>query len=356
MLRVAISSPYFPPHIGGVEEHVKNLSDHLRRLGYKVTVISSVGADITVPCIKIPYSPIPIRFPNLKADLYHSHIPSPFFALKMKEIAERESKPHVITYHNDVVVPSKVNGYYVPKLLGKGIERINESLVCKLLEKANLIIATTKSYAESSPILSKFMEKVRIVPNGVDLTEFEPGIDAGRRESAVLYVGRLVAYKGVSTLIKAMADVQKEMDAKLVIVGEGEDSKRFERLAEKLNVNASFTGRLPKNEVVGWMRRARVLVLPSFSRLEAFGIVLLEAMACSTPVISANIPGPSEVALHGGLTFSDVSELSEKLKEILINDKLATKLGNAGRKAVEEKFNWGVIVREIEKIYAKVVS
>lgn len=356
MLKIAISTPYFPPHIGGVEEHVKNLSDKLRERGYGVAVISSIGADMTVPCIKIPYSPIPITFPHIKADIYHSHVPSPFFASKLDKVAKKEMRPHVITYHNDVIVPSKVNGYSVPRFIGRSVEKINDSIITRLLDKVDLIVATTKSYAETSPILSRFMEKVKIVPNAVDPDEFKPGIDAGQRDPLVLYVGRLVAYKGVSTLIKAMAEVQKEIDAKLVIVGDGEDRKGFEKIAKKLNVNAIFTGRVPKKEVVGWMQRARVLVLPSFSRLEAFGIVLLEAMACSTPVLGASTPGVAEVASHGGFNFKDTSELVERIKELLNNDQLATKLGKMGRKAVEEKFNWNAVISEIEKIYFELAN
>ncbi|MEM2717023.1 MAG: glycosyltransferase family 4 protein [Archaeoglobaceae archaeon] len=356
MLKIAISTPYFPPHIGGVEEHVKNLMEKLKERGYKINVISSIGSDITVPCIKIPYSPIPITFPHIKADLYHSHVPSPFFASKLDKVAKKERKPHVITYHNDVIVPSKVNGYGIPRFLGRAVEKINDSIVNRLLDRVDLIIATTRSYAETSPILSKFIDKVKVVPNAVDPNEFKPGIDAGQREPVVLYVGRLVAYKGVSTLIKAMAEVQKEVDAKLVIVGDGEDKKRFEKLAEKLNVKAVFTGRVPKKDVVYWMQKARVLVLPSFSRLEAFGIVLLEAMACSTPVLGANTPGVAEVASYGGFTFKNNSELVEIINELLSNDQLATKLGKMGRKAVEKKFNWNTVVNEIEKIYFELLG
>ncbi len=356
-MKIAIATPYYPPHIGGIEIHAKNLVENLRERGHEVTVLSSSsGSDLVVRSLKIPYSPIPLSFPKIKSQIYHSHVPSPFFARKMDEIAEREGKPHVITYHNDVIVPSRVDGWVIPRFIGSGIERVNEFIVNKLLEKADVIIATTKSYAESSPVLSKFMEKVKIVPNGVDVSEFRPGKNAGEREPIVLYVGRLVAYKGVATLIKAMSEVQRELDANLVIVGDGEDRKRFERLTKELNVNATFMGVLSKREVAEWMQRARVLVLPSFSRLEAFGIVLLEAMSCSTPVISANIPGPSEIALHGGMTFNDVSELSEKIKEILTRDQLATRLGRAGRKAVEEKFSWEVVTNKIEKIYNELLS
>ncbi|MCS7131026.1 MAG: glycosyltransferase family 4 protein [Archaeoglobaceae archaeon] len=356
MAIIAMGSPYYPPSIGGIEIHTKNLVTKLRRKGHEVVVVSSIGSDLVPRCLKIPYSPIPISFPKVKAEIYHSHVPSPFFARRFAELSEKERKPHVVTYHNDVILPSRVNGYPIPRFIARLVEKLNDHLVIGALEKAEVIIATTKSYAETSPVLSKFMNKIKIVPNAVDPSEFCPGVDAGKREPLVLYVGRLVAYKGVSTLIKAMAEVQKEMDAKLVVVGDGEDRKAFERLAEKLSVKAVFTGRVPRKEVVEWMQKARVLVLPSYSRLEAFGIALLEAMACSTPVIGANTPGVSEVALQGGFTFNSLQELVEKIKEVLQDDLLATKLGKNGRKAVEEKFNWDFVVERIEKIYFEVLG
>jgi glycosyltransferase involved in cell wall biosynthesis len=134
-------------------------------------------------------------------------------------------------------------------------------------------------------------------------------------------------------------------------VGDGEDRKRFEELAKKLGVNTEFKGRLPDEGVKEWMRRARVLVLPSKSRLEAFGIVLLEAMASKTPVIASRIPGVAEVAEEGGLTFDGEEELSHKLIDVLTNDGLATRLGNKGRKAVEQKYDWGMVLDKIERIY-----
>lgn len=351
-----MATPYYPPHIGGIEIHAKNLAENLRARGHEVVVLSSSGSDLVVRSLKIPYSPIPLSFPKIRAQIYHSHVPSPFFALKMAEIAKKEGRPHVVTYHNDVIVPSKVDGYFLPRFIGKGIEKINESLMDKLLDRVDLIIATTKSYAETSPVLSKFMYKVRIVPNAVDIDEFKPGINAGEREPIVLFVGRLVAYKGVSILIKAMAEVQKEIEAKLVIVGDGADRREFERLAEKLSVNAVFTGRLSKKGVIEWMQRTRVLVLPSFSRLEAFGIVLIEAMACSTPVIAANAPGIAEVALNGGIVFKNASELVDGIMEILTDDRLATNLGRMGRMAVEDNFSWETVTRKIEGIYYELLN
>ncbi len=354
-MKVVMASPYYPPHIGGVEIHTKNLVEGLKHRGHEVITISSIGSDIVVPCVGIPYSPIPLKFPDVNADIYHSHVPSPFFAIRLAELAARYKKPHVVTYHNDVVVPSRVNGYRLPAVFGRKIEGANASFVKPVLEKADMILATTRSYAGTSSILLEFIRKIRIVPNAVNPEKFVPGEIAGEREPTVLYVGRLVEYKGLSLLIKAIADVQKEIKTRLVVVGDGEDRRTFEELALKLGVDAVFTGKIPKKEVVEWMRRARVLVLPSFSRLEAFGIVLLEAMACSTPVMAADIPGVSEVASEGGVTFSDDKELVKKLKLLLTDDRLATKLGKMGRTAVERKFSWKVVLDKIEKIYGELL-
>lgn len=101
------------------------------------------------------------------------------------------------------------------------------------------------------------------------------------------------------------------------------------------------------------MRRARVLVLPSQSRLEAFGIVLLEAMACGTPVIASNMPGVAEVARHGGFVFADEAELTGHLTHLIEDDTLATELGRKGRAAVERDYNWDMVLDKLEALYTR---
>ena len=350
-MKVILTTPYYPPHIGGVEVHVQNLASRLRRRGYDVEVISSTGFDDsvkvrTVPSIPIPYSPIPLRFPRVSGDVYHSHIPSPFFA---REIAKRKLKPHVVTYHNDVVIPEKVDGRRIPAEIGGMIEKINEDITIPILETADVIIATTKSYAKTSPILSRF--DVEIVPNAIDINRYE---FCEEKDDYVVYVGRLVEYKGLPILLEAMKMVQKELPIKLVVVGDGEDRRRFENLAKRLEVKVEFKGRLSERKKIEAIKRARVLVLPSQSRLEAFGIVLLEAMACGTPVIGSNTAGVRDIAREGGLIFYDVEDLAEKILKLATNDKLARSLGKKGRKAVEEKYDWNIVIKKVEQIYLDV--
>jgi glycosyltransferase involved in cell wall biosynthesis len=101
------------------------------------------------------------------------------------------------------------------------------------------------------------------------------------------------------------------------------------------------------------MRTARVLVLPARSRLEAFGIVLLEAMASRTPVVASSNPGVAEVARHGGLVFEDAEELALHLSRLLEDDALATQLGRKGRAAVERDYDWKRVLDKLEALYKR---
>lgn len=349
-MKITQITPYYPPHIGGVEIHVKELSERLSQR-HQVKVVSSCGNDddvtvITVPSINFPYSPIPLTFPKLEADVYHSHVPSPTFAFRA-----RDRHPHIVTYHNDVVLPSKVNGLPIPSFAAASIEWVNEKLVKPVLERAELIIATTGSYAETSTVLEKYLHKVEVVPNAVDVSLFQP---VEEKEPYIIYVGRLVEYKGLGMLIEAMKDVQVNEDLELVVVGDGEDRKRFEAMAGKLRIKARFTGRAGLEELRNLISHAEILVLPSFTRLEAFGIVLLEAMACKTPVLAYDTPGVSEVAKNGGFVFSSTSELVQLILELHANEKLRRVLGEKGRKAVEEKYSWDVVMDRIEALYGEI--
>jgi glycosyltransferase involved in cell wall biosynthesis len=343
-------SPYFPPHLGGVEHHVKELSEGLAGRGHSVHVASSCGSwgrDFThIPSIDLLYAPLPLHLPKIAADIYHSHIPSPLFAFAL-----RKSSPHVVTYHNDVVIPARLNGKCLPRRLGKSLEWVNHRLVKAILDKAEIVVATTKSYAETSPILQDYLHKIRIVPNAVDSSIFPHD---RQKEGYVLYVGRLVNYKGIKSLLMAMSMVQKRTDLGLVLAGDGYDRRSLQDLAIRLGVKATFTGRLERARLIDLMSRAEMLVLPTASRLEAFGIVLLEAMACEVPVLAFDTPGVSEVAVQGGRIFTGTSDLTRNIMELHENEPLRSSLGRRGRHAVQEKYSWKSALDKIESVYQEV--
>lgn len=349
-MKILQVSPYFPPHLGGVEYHVKELSKGLAGRGHAVHVASSCGSwekDFTrIPSIDLFYAPLPLRLPKIAADIYHSHIPSPLFAFML-----RKASPHVVTYHNDVVVPSRLNGHRLPHRFGKSLEWVNRRLVKPILDEAEIVVATTKSYAETSPVLRDYLYKIRIVPNAVDSSAF---LHDRQKKGYVLYVGRLVNYKGIESLLEAMSMVQKKTNLDLVLAGEGYDRRRLQDLAIRLNVKANFTGRLERARLIDLMSQAEMLVLPTASRLEAFGIVLLEAMACEVPVLAFDTPGVNEVALQGGRVFTSTKDLARNILEMHENEPLRSSLGRQGRQAVQEKYSWRSALDKIELVYEEV--
>lgn len=349
-MRILQVSPYFPPHLGGVEYHVKELADGLSRRGHQVTVASSCGSwnndFILILSIDLFYVPVPVKRPSIEADIYHSHVPSPLFAFML-----RDSSPHVITYHNDVVIPGNLNGYNLPRSIGAAVEGINRGIIRPILDRAKIIISTTRSYAETSPVLKDYIHKTRIVPNAVDISLY-PRVQ--KKRGYVLYAGRLLHYKGIESLIHAMKEVQKRADLELVLVGDGYDRHRLERLATKLAVRARFTGRLDRASFIEALSHAELLVLPTQNRLEAFGIVLIEAMACETPVLAFNTPGVAEIAEEGGMVYSSPEELSDMILELHRSPDLRRSLGRKGRVAVEEKYSWTQALDLVESVYREV--
>jgi glycosyltransferase involved in cell wall biosynthesis len=349
-MKIIQISPYFPPHVGGVEYHVKELAEGLARRGHQVSVASSCGRwngeMVNIPSIDLFYSPIPIKLPKFQADVFHSHIPSPLFAFMM-----RGETPQVVTYHNDVVIPEKLNGYTMPHPFAASLEKINEKMVRPVLDEARVVIATTKSYASTSPILKDYLHKLKIVPNAINVSLYPP---VQKKGNYVLYAGRMISYKGVETLIVAMSEVQKRTDLELLLVGDGYDRSRLEDLSRRLHVRARFTGRLERSMFIDTISRAEVLVLPTQNRLEAFGIVLLEAMACETPVLAFDTPGVNEVALHGGMVYSSAQELSDLILELHENEPLRERLGAKGRRSVEDKYTWKRALDSMEAIYKEV--
>lgn len=349
-MKIIQISPYFPPHVGGVEYHVKELADGLANRGHRVSVASScgrwTGEIIRIPSIDLFYSPMPIKLPKLEADIYHSHIPSPLFAFML-----RSAMPHLVTYHNDVAVPGVVNGHAMPRTFAAALERINEKLVRPVLEEAEIVIATTKSYAKTSPVLKDYLDKIKIVPNAVNVSLYP---QVREKENYVLYAGRMLSYKGVESLLYAMSEVQKSADLDLVLVGDGYDRSWLEEMAARLHVKAKFTGRLERSTFIDTISRAEILILPTQNRLEAFGIVLLEAMACETPVLAFDTPGVNEIAEKGGMVYSSTEELSELILELHGNEPLRVLLGQKGRNAVEENYSWKRVLDDMESVYREV--
>ena len=170
----------------------------------------------------------------------------------------------------------------------------------------------------------------------------------------VLAVGRLVSYKGFSTLITAMQSV----DAKLIIVGEGPLKIELQQLVEKLKLTQQvyFYGNANQSELKCLYHAADLFVLPSISENEAFGMVQLEAMACGKPIVNTDLNSAvPNVARHQqeALTVppGSVESLANAMNQLLGQPEMAQKLANNGLKRVTMKYSLENFLREVESLY-----
>lgn len=185
---------------------------------------------------------------------------------------------------------------------------------------------------------------IAVIPPGTDFSRFAPAPRPSSLDPVpvVLHVGRLKKYKAVDHLLRAarlLLDRGRKL--KVVIVGGGDDRPRLEAVAAKLGLGdaAQFTGFIPEEEKVAWYRRAAVLVENSVK--EGWGLIVMEANGCGTPVVVADSPGLRDSSRDGvnGLVYpyGDIPALAEKLEKLLSDEPLRQKLG---RQAIDWARQW----------------
>ena len=378
-MKIVMLTPYFYPHTGGTEKYVKDLSIGLVQAGHEVTVISNnvpirakapaeevmQGVRIKrLPAFDFFYLPISLPF-NLKLvedfDIIHAHAPAFSF---VRSVGDKVKTPLVLTYHCDTVAFDKIMGIPIPGFIRTAFEESFNAYARLWLPKVDAIISTTESYASTSHVLKDFPHYV--VPIGVHYENFDPVIkklgitEEKRLKNQVLFVGRLAANKGVEYLIRAVPKILTRFpDTKFIIAGEGEEKPHLLTLIKLFKVEEAITffGTVTFEKLIELYTTSTVFVLPSINRLEAFGIVQLEAMACSTPVVVSNIPGVKEVAGEGGFLAEpkDPDSLAEAICKILSNREKAREMGRHARMLVEKRYNWKIIVERIVEIYKGVI-
>jgi len=306
MIRVLHVGKFCPPFKGGIESFVLDLSKALNSLGIKsdILCIGQKTADEHLIPVRnlftlnsLPVSPgIVLKTLSLseRYDIIHIHSPNP-----LAEIASIfVKKPVVIHWHSDIV--RQKFSYKIYKYVQK-----------EALKRAKAVIATSPQYAESSLQIQPFKEKVRVIPLGVDPERFEEDYDERFSEfkklvegkKVVLSIGRLVEYKGFEFLIKSAKFLNPE--TVIVILGEGKLRKHLEDLIkrERLYGRVILFGKV--ENINPYMRICDVFCLPSITRSEAFGLVLVEALYFGKPLITTDVKGSgmSYVNLDGKTGF-----------------------------------------------------
>ena len=365
---VAVVAPNYFPKIGGVENYARRVAHAVAEdPAMRAVVItahpsrwrSSVGVDGDLPVIRLgtwarhlntPISPLwPLQLRRwlrrLDVDLVNAHAPVP--GLGDLAVAVSGERPAVLTYH----AGSMVQGHKDVDLLVTAYERY---VLPRVFSRARVLVA-------SSPVSLAFGRPgaVEITP-GVDVDRFTPGPPASTRPRTIVFVGRLdraSPWKGVDVLLRAFATLSDLPDVRLRLMGGGDALSDHMADAERLGIadRVEFAGRVPADTLLDALRSASVLVLPSQTDAESFGTVLVEAMACGTPVVGSDAGGPRHVITPGvtGLLFphDDPDALAAACRRLLLDGELADRMGEAGRRRAVDRYAWPALTEHYLRLF-----
>ncbi len=368
---VHLYKDYFPV-LGGIENHIRALAEAQARLGLEVIVLVTSPtrrtvelADGPVRVLKAarwltvastPLSPAFLLYARRllpRCDLVHLHHPYP--PAEIAYLLSGGAAPAVLTYHSDIVRQRLTGRLYRP-------------LLDWVLARVARILVTSPVYRETSPHLRAFREKCRVVPLGIDVARFRAvPAEAARALRAswcgaphrphVLFVGRLRYYKGLDTLLHALTRLP---DVHAAIVGTGPMERPWRALARDLGLGdrAHFLGEVPDAELPRVYHAADLFVLPASARAEAFGTVLLEAMAAGLPVITTEVgTGTSWVVGEAGWVIPprDPEALAGAIREILGQPEAARARARRGQERVQAEFSVERMVGTVLTVYEEVL-
>ncbi len=382
-----IYKDYYPV-LGGIENHVRVLAEAQVRAGHHVTVLVAARGPRTlieemsgVQVIKagrlatVASAPLSLSLPaivaRLRPDITHLHFPYPLGEAAHTLLGR--ARRTVITYHSDIVRQQGLLRFYRP-------------LLWRVLAKADRIIATSPNYIATSPYLQRFADKCVVIPLGIDADRFsapdpaqvaafrnripisadecrssKEGISAKQPPSALLlFVGRLRYYKGLDDLLRALTQVP----AHLLVGGSGPMEQPWRALAQQLGVaeRVHFLGDVPDELLPSLYHAADIFVLPANARAEAFGTVLLEAMAAGLPAISTEVgTGTSYVNRHGetGLVVPpcEPGALARAINLLLSDTDLRRRLGEQARmRARRPEFSQAHMVQQVLELYHELLA
>lgn len=367
-MKVLQIGKYYYPIKGGIEKVVYDIATELNNnLEMKVLVsntkfkknkdvIDQVEVIRSARLIELFSMPIlPYFLFDLKkfdVDIYHYHLPFPIGVLS--DLLTNPNGKTIVTWHSDIIKQKVALKLYRPFLIN-------------FLKKVDKIVVTSPNIIAESPFLSKFKDKCKVIPLGINPNKFTRtedienkvnNIESKYNEPIILFVGRLVYYKGIEYLIKSM----KNIDAKLLIGGTGPLESRLKALVKDLSLNnkIEFLGFVKDEDLPAYYHACDIFTLPSIAKSEAFGIVQLEAQACGKPVVSTNLPtGVPYANKHNetGLIVDpkSVEQLTNAINQLLLDEDLRFKLGKQAKARVNKSFTIDKMTESYLELYKSLI-
>lgn len=372
-MKILMLSWEYPPRVvGGIARVVKELSKMLQKVGHDVTVItyregnakyfekeeygvkvyrfdcSDINAlDFTTWILHMNFEMISTASKIIqkeKFDIIHSHDWLTTFAgktLKHSFDIPLVSTIHATEYGRNGGIHTKEQKY------------INDIEWLLTYESQKIIVNSDFMKREASRIFNTKLEKIDVIPNGIDLDKFngyKKDLNFRRNyasddEKIILTIGRMVNEKGIQHLICAMPKILNQYNnAKLVIAGKGPMLDELKKIAYNIGVahKVYFTGYLSGDNVQKMYKNADVVVFPS--TYEPFGIVALEGMLAGVPTIVSDVGGLDEIVKHGltGLKSyaGNSNSIADSVLAVLKDEILAKRIAENGKKEVMDNYSW----------------
>lgn len=377
-MRILISLMYYRPHYSGLTIYTERLARALAARGHQVTVLTSRfdrrlpaqeqrdGVRIVRPWVLMRLSK-GVIMPAMpawawkligEAEVVNAHVPQPDAAV-IASLSRLMGRPLVLTYHCDLRMPKGFVHY-----LANQASHLANHVAASL---ADAIVTNTRDYAEHSPFLSRYLQKVHAILPPIELAPISPAdVEAFRARYGVRphqriigMAARLATEKGVEYLVQALPRVlERHPEARVFfagqhreVLGEEKYAQKLAPLIERLGEHWTFLGILPPEEWSVFFHQAEVTVLPSINSTESFGMVQVEAMVCGTPVVASDLPGVRQPVLMTGMgkivPVEDAGALAEALITVL--DQPNGYSGDA--KEIARRFAPQTIAREYEQLF-----
>jgi len=372
-MKVLQLGKFYPPDVGGIESAIYEITEELNRRGvmcdvlcsnskreykeevikketyqYKVIRTKSYGKILSTSIT--PQMIFKLRKIISKYDIIHLHHPDPMANLALF-LSRLNGKKLVVHWHSDIIRQRFSLMFYKPLL--------NWMLKC-----ADVIIATSPKYIEESEQLLPFKEKCVAIPLGIRKNKLRSNSNlvSNLRENykgkkIIFSIGRFIAYKGFEYLIESAKYLPS--DYIILIGGNGPLGSKYEKIIQKYDLfnKVKLLGRLPQNMLGNYYDVCDVFCLPSISKNEAFGLVLVEAMSFGKPVVATNIKGSGVSWVNqDGITGLNVETknpkaLTQAIKFICSNREVYKKFSENALKRFNEEFTIEKEVSRILEIY-----
>lgn len=357
-----IFKTYLPENSTGIPRVIESLAESIASFGVRSSVLTlspspSAEQPVRVGQHMVYQAPLTLDlrssgfslkafdlFRKLKSevDILHYHFPWPMGDLL--HLRGGEGKPALATYHCDIVKQKILRHAYAP-------------IMHRFLGQMDTIVATSPNYAASSPVLQRYAAKTDVIPIGI--TPDAPADTvrvADWREKLgknfFLFIGSHRYYKGLPFLIEAA----RRVPHKIVLIGEVNEAEIKGRPE-----NVMVVGKVNEADKFAILELSRGLILPSHLRAEAFGVVLLEAMRASRPIVTCEIgSGMSYVNQHEktGLILQprDPGALASAMTRLTENPDDAERFGAAGRARFEAEFQALAMAQRYHALYSRLLK